>query len=126
MKSWQRWCVSNILSVKKLLSCFKFIYLANLKAGHILTNLLRKSLIRKLKPFLEKWKVKSWCLPFHLLAPHHTPSPLRPHPDVQDRSSGSISCLSHLKRAIAKDLGEDWGREVGDDREQDCHPGCVE
>ena len=87
MKSWQRWCVSNILSEKKLLSCFKFIYLANLRAGHILTNLLRKSLIGKLKPLLEKWKVKSWCLPFHLLAPHHTPSPLRPHPDVQDRSS---------------------------------------
>ena len=32
----------------------------------------------------------------------------------------------HLKRAIAKDLGEDWGREVGDDREQDRHPGCVQ
>ena len=33
---------------------------------------------------------------------------------------------SHLKRAIAKDLGEDRGREVGDDREQDRHPGCVQ
>ena len=33
---------------------------------------------------------------------------------------------SHLERAIAKDLGEDWGREVGDDREQDRHPGCVQ
>ena len=32
----------------------------------------------------------------------------------------------HLKRAIAKDLGEDRGREVGDDREQDRHPGCVQ
>ena len=121
MKSWQRWCVSNILSVKKLLSCFKFIYLANLKAGHILTNLLRKSLIGKLKPFLEKWKVKSWCLPFH-----HTPSPLRPHPDVQDRSPIFATRTYYLERAIAKDLGEDWGGEVGDDREQDRHPGCVQ
>ena len=69
---------------------------------------------------------KSWLLPPPLLAPHHTPSPLPPHPDVQNRSSGSISCLSHLKRAIAKDLGEDRGREVGDDREQDRHPGCVQ
>ena len=33
---------------------------------------------------------------------------------------------SHLKRAIAKDLGEDRGREVGDDREQDRHPSCGE
>ena len=33
---------------------------------------------------------------------------------------------SHLERAIAKDLGEDRGREVGDDREQDRHPGCVQ
>ena len=32
----------------------------------------------------------------------------------------------HLKRAIAKDLGEDRGGEVGDDREQDRHPGCVQ
>ena len=69
---------------------------------------------------------KSWLLPPPLLAPHHTPRPLRPHPDGQDRLSGSISCLSHLKRAIAKDLGEDRGREVGDDREQDRHPGCVQ
>ena len=51
---------------------------------------------------------------------------LKAHPDGQNRSSGSISCLSHLKRAIAKDLGEDRGGEVGDDREQDRHPGCVQ
>ena len=33
---------------------------------------------------------------------------------------------SHLERAIAKDLGDDRGGEVGDDREQDRHPGCVQ
>ena len=43
-----------------------------------------------------------------------------------DRSSVSSLWTSHLKRAIAKDLGEDWGGEVGDDREQDRHPGCVQ
>ena len=32
----------------------------------------------------------------------------------------------HLKRAIAKDAGENWRREVSDDGQQDCHAGCWE
>ena len=30
----------------------------------------------------------------------------------------------HLKRAVAKDCGENGVWEVGDDRQQDCHAGC--
>ena len=37
-----------------------------------------------------------------------------------------MGLTNHLKRAIAKDLVEDWGGKVGDDREQDRHPGCVQ
>ena len=32
----------------------------------------------------------------------------------------------YLKRAIAKDRGENWRREVGDDGQQDCHASCWE
>ena len=66
---------------------------------------------------------KSWRLP----PPHHKPSPLRPHPFAQIDGEETILLMNfHLKRAIAKDLGEDRGGEVGDDREQDRHPGCVQ
>ena len=30
----------------------------------------------------------------------------------------------HLKRAVTKDLGEDWGREVSDDGQEDCYASC--
>ena len=33
------------------------------------------------------------------------------HPE--DGEEKSCLCLFHLKRAITKDLGEDWGGEVG-------------
>ena len=32
--------------------------------------------------------------------------------------------LIYLERAIAKDRGEDWRREHGDDGQQDCNAGC--
>ena len=35
-----------------------------------------------------------------------------------------MGMTNHLKRAIAKDLGHNWSRKVGDDRQQNCHPGC--
>ena len=36
----------------------------------------------------------------------------------------SILWGKYLDRAIAKDLGENRSREVGDDGQQDCHAGC--
>ena len=34
--------------------------------------------------------------------------------------------LIYLERAVAKDRGEDWRREHGDDGQQDCNAGCDE
>ena len=33
---------------------------------------------------------------------------------------------SYLNRAVAKDGGEDWRREHGDDGQQDCNARCDE
>ena len=35
-----------------------------------------------------------------------------------------IIAHTYLKRAVAKDFGENRGREVGDDRQDDCYAGC--
>ena len=35
-----------------------------------------------------------------------------------------MGMTNHLERAIAKDLGHYWSRKVGDDRQNNCHPGC--
>ena len=37
-----------------------------------------------------------------------------------------VAMTSYLNRAVAKDGGEDWRREHGDDGQQDCDAGCGE
>ena len=35
-----------------------------------------------------------------------------------------VAMASYLNRAVAKEGGEDWRREHGDDGQQDCNAGC--